>query len=144
MSARLKRMFGATQVQSAFELSSRVRMTPIHIRPVSLDMDQSQNDADPYPVKRDGPVLRVAHKKEKRRSCKASENAPPLLVVHEEKAEMTSRHADDCDGLQPVGVINRARRGSRTSGVVHSRAILRHLLAPRGSPRRWLSADASP
>jgi hypothetical protein len=66
-------MFGATQVQSAFELSSRV-----------------QNGADPYPVKRDSPVLRVAHKEEKWRSCKASESAPPPLVFHEEKAEMTS------------------------------------------------------
>ena len=32
MSARLKRMFGATQVQSAFQLSSKVSMTPIQIQ----------------------------------------------------------------------------------------------------------------
>src|SRR5262245_37376055 len=106
--------------------------------------EQSQNDADPYPVKRDSSVLRVAHKEEKRRSCKASKNVPPLLVFHEEKAEMTSRHADDCDGLQPIGIVNRTRRGSRTGGVVHSHAILRHLQAPRGFPRSWLSSNASP
>ena len=32
MSAKLKRMFGATQVQPAFQLSSRVRMTPSQIQ----------------------------------------------------------------------------------------------------------------
>ena len=32
MSAKLKRMFGATQVQSAFQLSSRVRTTPSQIQ----------------------------------------------------------------------------------------------------------------
>src|SRR5262245_57929114 len=92
--------------------------------------EQSQNDADPYPVKRDSPVLRVAHKEEKRRSCKASESAPPPLVFHEEKAEMTSRHADDCDSLQPVGVINRGEAGFSNQW---RRAFLRYLVTLTGS-----------
>ena len=32
ISAKLKRMFGATQVQFAFELSSKVKMTPSQIQ----------------------------------------------------------------------------------------------------------------
>ena len=58
MSEKLKRMFGATQVQPAFQLSSRVSMTPSQI--------QSSETVR----------LRVAQKEEKRRSRQASENAP--------------------------------------------------------------------
>jgi hypothetical protein len=70
MSEKLKRMFGATQVQPAFQLSSKVSRTP-----------------SPDPVERGGLGLRVAQKGEKRRSRPASENAPPAVVFHEEIAE---------------------------------------------------------
>ena len=82
-------MFGVTQVQSAFQLLSRVRMTP------------SQD-----PVERDGPGLCVTHKEEERRSRWASKNAPPLIVFHEEMAEVVNRDQDDCGGFQPVGVVD--------------------------------------
>ena len=74
MSAKLKRMFGATQVQSAFQLSS-----------------QGQDDTEPNPAERDGPALGVAHKEEEHRSRRASENAPPAVVFHEKMAEMANR-----------------------------------------------------
>src|SRR5271154_5213739 len=102
MSTKLKRMFGATQVQPAFQPSRRVRMTP-----------------QPDPAKRDGPGLRVAHKEEKRRSSQASDNAPPLFVVHEEIAYMVNRDEDDCGGFQPVGVIDWLSYGRWTRDVVH-------------------------
>ncbi len=87
-------MFGATQVQSAFQLL------------------------------RDRSGLGVAHEEEERRSRKASENAPPAIVFHEEMADMVNRDQDDCGGFQPVGVVNRVRRALQPRVVGNSRANL--------------------
>ena len=106
-----------------------------HPGPVGVPaFEQGQDDTEPDPVERDGPGLRVAHKEEKRRSCQASENAPPAVVFHEEIAEMVNRDQDDCGGFQPVGVVNGARLCSRTRGVMHSCAHLVTLTGSAGLP----------
>src|SRR5689334_6056812 len=80
-------------------------------------VEQSEDDTDPYPIERNGPALRVALKEEKCRSCDASKNGPPVVVFHEEMAEVANRHRDDCDGFQPVGVVYR-RQSVRLPTIV--------------------------
>ena len=101
MSAKLKRMFGTTQVQPAFQLSSRVRTTPSQIQWSGTVR-----------------VLCKAQKEEEYRSRQAAENAPPKVVFHEEVAEVVNRDQDDRGGFQPVGVVNGVRCASRTRGAV--------------------------
>ena len=101
MSAKLKRMFGTTQVQSAFQLSSRVRTTPSQIHWSGM--------------------VRACAKPIKKKSigaARTAENAPPKVVFHEEVAEVANRDQDDRGGFQPVGVVNGGSWATRMRGAV--------------------------
>src|SRR5271169_660026 len=90
-----------------------------HPGPIGVPaIEQSQDNTEPYPVERDGPALRVALEEEKCRSRDASENGPPVVVFHEEMAEMANCDRDDCGGLQPIGIVN-WKRSRRTRDVMH-------------------------
>ena len=106
------------------EAEQNVRCYPAPV--IVPAVEHGQDNAEPDPVERDRPGPRVTYQEEERWSRQAPENAPPFVVVDEEIANMVNGDQDDCEGLEPISVVDRiadvwfpGKFSCRTLRVVH-------------------------